>query len=177
MTVVEASLHHLDVVLGYCGFLGELLAQEIIDQVEVTVEQPAHQSEGEHVAAFQHRLVVHAAVGQTVFHHLRDGTSHHTVGVDAHLAQVVIGLESRLLQVVRTETVGINDDGGLGLGIAVLCLERRGVHRHEHVAQVTRGIDLTLTNMHLKSRHTGERPLRGADVCRIIRKCGDAVTY
>ena len=177
VAVVEAGLHHLDVVFGDGGFLGEFLAQEVGHQVKVAVEEPAHQAKGKHVAALEHRLVVHAAVGQTVFHHLGDGACHHAVGVDAHLAQVVVAGKLGLLQVFRTEAVGVDDDGGLRFGKAVLCLQGGGVHGHQHVALVAGGVYLARSDVYLESAHTGERPLRGADVGGIVGECGDAVAY
>ena len=44
MSVVVASLDHLDVGLGNSRFLGKLLFQEISHEVQVAVEEPAHQT-------------------------------------------------------------------------------------------------------------------------------------
>ena len=176
VAVVVAGVHHLDVVLGYLRLLGELVAQEILHQRQVAIEEPADNAQGEHVAAFQDGLVVHAAVGQTRLHHLRDGARHDAVLVYAHLSEVVVAVELGLAQIVGSEAVGVDDDGGLRLGILVLRLERRGVHGHEHVALVARRVDAALSDVHLESRYARERPLRGADVGGIVRKSGDTVS-
>ena len=51
VTIVITSLDHLDVGLGNGGLLGELLAQEVEGHVQVAAEEPADQTQGEHVAA------------------------------------------------------------------------------------------------------------------------------
>ena len=154
VTIVIACLHHLDIVLCNLRFLGKLLAKEIIDKVQVTVEEPANQSQCKHVTRLQDGLVVHSRVCQTVLHHLCQRTLDDAVGIDAHLAEVVLGLELCFLQVLRTEGVGVNDDGGLGLGVLQLCLQRGSVHSYQHVAQVAWGIDLACANVYLKTRNT-----------------------
>ena len=177
VSIVESCLHHLDVVLCNLRFLGEFLAQEVGDKVEVAVEEPANDTECKHVAALQHRLVVHSAVSQAVLHHRSQRALHHAVRVDAHLAEIVGSLELSLLQVLRTETVCVDDDCSLWLGILVLSLEGGGVHSHQHVALVTRREHTSGTDVHLESRHTCERALRGADICRIVGERRNAITH
>ena len=60
VTIVPTSLNHFDVCLGDCWLLGELLFQEVCHEVQVAVEEPADQTQCEHVTALHHRLVVHA---------------------------------------------------------------------------------------------------------------------
>ena len=48
---------------------------------------------------------------------------------------------------------------------------------HEHVALITRRIDLAGTDVHLETRDTCQGALRGADVCGIVGECGDTVTH
>ena len=168
MSVVEASLHHLDVVLGDGRFLGKFLAQEVGHEVQVAVEEPADQTQRKHVAALQDGLVVQSRVGQALFHHRGQRALDHAVGVNAHLAQVVVRLKLRLLQVVGAEGVGVDDDCSLRLGVAQLRLQRRGVHRHEHVAQVTRRVHLACSDVHLEAGDARQRALRGADVSGIV---------
>ena len=177
VSVVVARLNHLDVGLGHTRLLGKFLLKEIEGDVQVAVEEPAHQSECEHVAALQHGLHVHARVSQTVLHHLRDGAGNHTVGVDAHLAQIVFGGESRLLQVGRAEGVGVDDDGSTWFSILVLSLECCSVHGHEHIALVAWRIDHVGSDVYLKTAHTRQRTLRCADVGGIVRKRTDTVAH
>ena len=151
VAIVVAGLHHLDVVFGDGGLFGEFLTQEVGHQVKVAVEEPANQSECEHVAALQYRLVVHSAVGQTILDHCRERTSHHPIGVDAHLAEIVVGLESCSFKVFGSETVGVDDDGGLRLCKLVLCLECGRIHAHQHVTLITGGINPALADVYLKA--------------------------
>ena len=115
MSIVITCLHHLDVILCDSRFLGEFLFQEVGDQGEVTVEEPADQSEGEHITAFQDRLVVHACVSQTILDHRRQRALDDTVGVDTHLAQVILTLKLCFLQVFGTEGVCVDDNRCLWL--------------------------------------------------------------
>ena len=62
VSIVKSCLHHLDVVLGNLRLLGEFVAQEVGNEVEVAIEEPAHDTECKHVAALQHRLVVHTTI-------------------------------------------------------------------------------------------------------------------
>ena len=95
---------------------------------------------------------------------------HHAVGVDTHLAEIVFRLECRLFQVVGTEAVGVNNNRCLWLSIAILRLERCRIHCHEHVTKVTGSIDFACSDVYLKSRDTGQRTLRGANVGGIVGK-------
>ena len=171
MSIVPTSLDDLDVGLGNGGLLGKFLAQEVGNEVQVAVEEPADQTQGKHVTAFHHRLVVHARVCQTVLDHRGQRALDDTVWVDAHLAQIVLRLELCLLQVLRTERVSIDDDGCARLGIAILRLQGSSVHRYQHIALVARGVHLASTNVYLETRYTRQRTLRGADVGRVVGEC------
>ena len=156
VSVVVAGLDNLDV--GFCqlGLLGEFLPEEAEGDVEVAVEEPAHEAEGKHVAALEDALGVHPAVLKAVLYHRGEGAGYHSVGVNAHLAEVVFRLELCFLQVLGAKAVGVDDDGGTGLGVAVLCLQCCSIHGYEHVAEVAWRIDLSCTDMDLKSADTGE---------------------
>ena len=154
MTIVETCLYHLDVVLGDSWFLGKLLTKEISHQVQITVEQPAYQSEGEHITALEDSLVVHTAVLKTLFYHGCQRALNHTVGINTHLSQIILCLERSLLEIIRSEGVCIDDDGSLWLGVAILSLQRCGIHGHQYITQITRRINLSSTNVHLESAHT-----------------------
>ena len=176
VSVVVTSLDHLDVCLSDGRLLGELLAQEVGYEVQVAIEEPADETQGEHVTALHHGLHVHTRVSETVLHHRGEWALDHAIWVDIHLTEIVFSLELSLLQVLGTEGVGIDDDGGTRLSITVLRLQRSSVHGYQHVAFVARRIDLTSADVNLETRHTGERTLRGADVSGIVGKCRDAVT-
>ena len=164
-----------DIRLGNSGFLGKLGAQEALGNGQVAVEEPAHQSEGKHVAALQHGLVVHARVGEAVLHHLRDGRCDNIL-LNAHFGNGVVGLEGSLLKVSLLETVRIDDDASRRLGKLVLRLEGGSVHRYQHVAQVAWGKHLAGSDVNLEAAHACQRALRGADVGGIIRERADVVS-
>ena len=131
-------------------------AQESDSVADGACEKPALDRKREHVAALQLRLVVHAAVLEALLDHLRQRALDDAVRVDAHLAEVVLRLEGRLLEVARTEGVGVDDDRCLWLGILVLCLQRCCVHRHQHVALVAGSVDPALADVYLESGHAGQ---------------------
>ena len=53
VSVVVACLDDFDVGFGHFRLLGELLAQEVEGDIEVSVEEPADESERKHVAALE----------------------------------------------------------------------------------------------------------------------------
>ena len=125
-------MEHSDVSLGHFGLLGKLLAQEGFRSVEVAVKQPAYQTHGKHVAAFEHRLVVHTRAGKAVFHHLGDRGCDDIL-LDAHLFDGVVGLELGLVKIRLLEAVGVDDDASGPLCKFILSLQRCGVHGHQYV--------------------------------------------
>ena len=153
VSVVVTRTDNLDVGLSNGGFLGKLFAQIVLGNSEVAVEEPAYQTEGKHVAALQHGLVVHTRVSQTIFHHLCDGGGNHIL-LDAHLGNGVFSLEGSLLQVALLETVCINDDTSRGLRKLILCFQCGSIHRYQHVALVTGSKHFACTDVHLESRYT-----------------------
>ena len=177
VSVVVSGLYDLYVGFSYAWLLGKFLSQEVEGNLQVTVEEPAYQSEGKHIAALEHAFHIHTAVLQAVFHHGGEWAGNDSVGVYAHLAQVILSLERCFLKVLGTEAVGIDDDGRSWLGISVLCLERSSIHGHQHIALVTRSVNLPRSYMYLESRHTSQGTLRSSDVCRVIGKSADAVTH
>ena len=150
MSVVVSSLNHLDVGLGDGGFLGELLTQEISYKVQVAIKEPADETQGEHVTALHHGLHVHAGISQTVFYHRGKRTLDDAIRVDIHLTEVLLSLELSFFQVLGSEGVGIDNNGGTRLCITVLRLQRSSVHGYQHIAFVTRGIDLAGTDVNLE---------------------------
>ena len=167
MSVVVSGVEDLDVGFCHVGFLSEFLAQELFGCVKVSVEEPADESYGEHVAALEHGLVVHSGVGEAVLDHLGDGGCDDVL-LDAELLDGVVGREFCLVKVGLLEAVGVDDDACGLLGELVLCLERCGVHGNEHVAEVAGGEDLVGSHVYLETGDARKAALRGADVCRII---------
>ena len=115
MSIVVTSLNDLDVILCNSGYLSEFLTKEVSDQRESTVKEPANQSESEHITALQDCFIVRSCICKTILHHGCQWTLDDTVWVNTHLTQIVLCLELRFLQVIRTERVSINNDGCLRL--------------------------------------------------------------
>ena len=115
VSIVVSCLNYLYIILGNLRFLGEFLAQEVGYKIEVAVEEPAHYTESKHVAALQHRLVVHTTVSQAILYHSCQRALHYAIRVDTHLAKIILTLELCFFQVLWSETVGIDNDSGLGL--------------------------------------------------------------
>ena len=156
VSVVVSGLNDALVGVGNGRFAGEFFVQEGKCHGDVAVVEPADESECKHVAAFENRLVVHAAVGETVFHHGGHGACNDAVGVDTHFAQVVGSLELGLCQVLFAESIGVDDDGGSGFGKSVLRLQCGGVHGNKDVAEVAGCKNLFGTDVHLESAHAGQ---------------------
>ena len=151
MSIVVSCIHHFYVVFCNFGFTLEFLAQEVLNECDIAIKEPAHESEREHIAALQDSLVVHTRVGKAIFHHLRDGACDDAVGIDTQFLQIVIAGNLGLFQVIGTERVGVDDDGGLRLGITQLCLQCCGIHSHEHVTEVARSVYTPSSYVDLKT--------------------------
>ena len=177
VSIVVTCLDNFDIGFCHTCFLRELLFQIVECYFQVTIEEPANQSQCEHVTALVHRFHVHTRICQTVFHHLSDRAGNHTIGVDSHLTKIICSLEGCLLQVFRTKRVSIDDDSSSRFRIAVLGFQCCSIHGNKYITQVARCIDLTCTDMYLESRYTRQRALWSAYICWIIRECADAVTY
>ena len=68
VSVVITIGQRLDVRLSDNRLLGELVLQHVHCRVERTLEQPANQSEGEHVLATERGFVIETKLGQSLFH-------------------------------------------------------------------------------------------------------------
>ena len=58
LSVVVSVHEDLGIRFDECGFLGELAFEEVYGAVDGSVEEPAYESEREHVAGLEHGLVV-----------------------------------------------------------------------------------------------------------------------
>ena len=174
--IVVSGLNDALVGVGDGRFAGEFFGQEGKCHGDVAIVEPADESECKHVAAFENRFIVHAAVDQAVLHHAGHGTCADAVGVDPHFSPVVGRFEFSLCKVLFTEGVGVDDDGSTGFCKSVLCLQCGSVHGHQHIAEVAGCENLFGTDVHLESAHAGQRALRGTDVSGIVGEGADAVT-
>ena len=151
VTVVVTSLDNLDVSLSDSWLLSELLTEEVSNEVEVTAEEPANKTKGEHVTTLEHSLVVHACVSKSLLHDSCDRALDNTVRINTHLTEIVLSLESSLLKVALSERISINDDSCVWLSVTVLSLKGCSIHGYKYITLVTRSINLTCTDVNLET--------------------------
>ena len=78
------------------------------------VEEPADESECEHVARLEDGFVVHARFFERIFGELRQPNRHYLHGLgDTQFGEGVVGLVERFLQVFGCESVHVHDDYGM----------------------------------------------------------------
>ena len=111
VSVVESGPEHAFVGFEDGRFLCKLAAEVGDCFLQRAVEQPAHQAEGEYVAAFQHALVVKAAVGEGVACHLCDRHLQQAVFVNTEFGEGVVGGKLRFAQVGGAERVDVDYHG------------------------------------------------------------------
>lgn len=87
-----------------------------------------------------------------------------------------VALIADLLEVSFGELVGIDDDDPAGAQIGEVRLERRGIHRDEHIRAVTGGENVVVGDLDLEARHPVQRALRRADLRREVRLRRQVVT-
>ena len=153
----------------------ELGLKILVNGVEFAVEQVHHDTEGEHVLRFQHRLVVHAEVLQGLFGEFRDGSLHDLIVGEGAIDGRVIGIAS-LLEGLFGHRVGVEDDDGSGTEPAHVSLDGGRVHGHEDVAEVASGVNGFVSKVHLEARDASHGALRRADFSRIVREGGEIVS-
>ena len=151
VSVIVSCLYDLDVRFGYCWLLCEFLLEEVCHKVEVSAEQPADETQGEHITTFQHGFVVHACICESVLDHLGYRACYDTVRVNAHFSEVVFCLELCLLEVFLSERVSVDYYCCLWFRVTVLSLQCRCVHGNEDITLVSRCVHTSFTDMHLES--------------------------
>ena len=80
-----------------------------------------------------------------------------------------------LLQVGRRELVGVDDDHAARGQVAQAGLERRRVHRNEHLRLVAWGKNILAGQVHLEAADAGQRADRRANFGRKVRHGADIV--
>src|SRR5262249_18040508 len=81
----------------------------------------------------------------------------------------------RLAQIVFLEAVTIDDQDSVGLQIAYIYLQCRGVHRDQDVNRITGGVDLIRRKVELESADARNGSCRGPNLRRIVRESGNVV--
>ena len=169
------SIENGAVGLDHLVLAFELGLEILVNGVEFAVEQVHHDTEGEHVLRFQHRLVVHAEVLQGLFGEFRDGSLHDLIVGEGAVNGRVIGITG-FLEGLFGHRVGVEDDDGSGTEPAHVSLDGGGVHSHEDVAEVTSGVNGFVSKVYLEARDASHGALRWADFSRIVREGGEIVS-
>ena len=167
LAIGVAGIERGDIGLGQHRCLGEFALEPVDQRLPVTVEHPQREAERPHVLAAQRFLVAKAEGLHRFERQRRDVESKHLPLLETAVlerADIVL----RLLEVALVELAGVGDDQAARLERAHIGLERRRVHRDEHVGRIARGIDLGRAEVDLERRDAKQRALRRADFSREI---------
>ena len=176
MSIVISCMYHPDIRLSNIGLLGKFVTDKILCNFQITIEQPAYQPHRKHITTFQHRFIVHTCAGKTIFHHLRNRSSNNIL-LDSHLLYRISGLKLCLFQIPFLKSIRIYNDTSRRFGKFILSFQCCSIHGNQYVTLVAWSVNLIRSDMHLKTGNASQRTLRGTNVCRIVRKCTDVITY
>ena len=169
-----ARVERSDVGGGDIGRLGELAVQPIDQRLPVPVKHPQRQPQRPHVLAAQ-RILVAKAVRLDRFNRQRRNieSQHLPLGKGAIVqrADRILGL----FQVALGEFAGVDNDQAAGLERIEVGLQRRRVHRHQHIGGIASGIDRGRAEVDLERRDAEQRALRGADFGGEIGESGKVI--
>jgi hypothetical protein len=120
------------------------------------VVEPRHQAQGEHVLRALRLALGHVHLLERLE---RERRQRYLVDVVLLQRAVVerVGLVAGLLEVPLGEGVTVDDQGAALGQVAQVRLERRGVHRDEHVRRVAGSEDVVICEVELKAGDAGER--------------------
>jgi len=104
----------------------------------------------------------------------RDRHLHELQAVEAAVVQRV-GVIGRLLQVALGERVAVDDQGAVGGQVGDVGLERRRVHRHQHIGSVPRGEDVVVGEVQLEPRYARKGSGGGANLGGKVRQRGEVI--
>ena len=157
-----ARVQRRDIGGGQHRRLGELGPQPVDQRAPVAVEHPQRQPERPHVLAAQRFLVAQAKGLHRLQSQRRNIEGQQLPTAQAAILQRVDGI-FRLFEVPLRKLAAVGDDQPAGLKRPDIDLQRRRIHRHQHVGGIARGADLARSEIDLKRRDAKQRPLRRAD--------------
>ena len=157
-----ARIERRDIRFGKIGILGEFRLQPLDQRLAVAVEHPQRKAERPHILAAQRFLVAEPERFDRIHCRLTDVELQQLPFRKAAILERV-GVIFRLGEIAVVEFAFVGDDQAAELEHADIGLERRGVHRDEHVGGVARGRDLARPEIDLERRNTEQRALRRAD--------------
>ena len=147
--------------------LGELGLEPVDDRRSVTIEHPQRKAERPHVLAAERLLVAKAERLHRVHRQLRDIELDQLPPPEAVVLERV-GEITRLGQVAGVEFALVDDDQAAVAKLIDVHLERRRVHRDQHIGLVACGFDRGRAEIDLEGRNSERRTLRGADFGRKV---------
>ncbi len=141
LAVVEPGLEHFNVRLENLGRLLETALEVAERALDRPLIQPRQHAEHEHVAASEHRAIVQTHPMHGERRELGHIDFDHLEFVERMVGER-IALVAGALDVGIGERFAVDDYHGVGRDIFDVRLERRGIHRDQHVGLVARGENL-----------------------------------
>ena len=135
-----ASVQGRDIGFRDIGFLGELGVQPIDNRLPVPIEHPEREPQRPHVLATQRFLVAKTKRFHRFERQCTDIERQQIIGRQAAILER-IDLIFRLVQIAFTELAGVGNDQAAFAQGADIGLQRRRVHRNQHIGPVPGGID------------------------------------
>ena len=78
-TKLVACIKYLHISLSYLRFLGKLVTQQFLADLDIALEQPAHKSQGKHILGTQDGFIIQSAFFQAFLTHCCDSCLYHFV--------------------------------------------------------------------------------------------------
>ena len=169
LAIGMARVERGNIGLGQLRRLGELGLEPVNDRLARTIEHPEREPKRPHILAAERFLVAKAERLHRIHRQLGDVERQ-----KLPLRQRPVGQRRHIItclgEIARAELTLIGDDQAAGLERSDIRLERRRVHRDQHVGLVARRLDGGRSEVDLECRDAEQRPLRRPDLRRKIRE-------
>ena len=175
--IIISALERQHVRLGDGRLFRELAANEIDGMVQRTIVDTKADAQREHILAFGRGLGVQTDRRHGLARHARHVRKDDIIVLQVHLRHRIERPETCPLDAAVVERVAVADDRRPGLQPAGVGPQGGRIHRDQYVAIVARGRDRMIAYMHLKSRDSGNGPLRRAYLGRKVGKGRNAVAH
>ncbi|MCY1171163.1 hypothetical protein D9M73_112660 [compost metagenome] len=153
-----------DIGLGQHRGLGEFRLKPVDDRLPVAVEHPQRQTQRPHVLAAQRFLVAKAERLDRVERQLRDVEAQQLPFGEATIGERIGGVLC-LGEVAFAKFAFVGDDQATGLQLANVHLQRRRVHRDQHVGRIASRVHSGRPEIDLEGGDAEQRALRRANFC------------
>ena len=174
VAVRVAGLHRELVGLGQHRLRPELLVEPAVRRVQRAVVEPVAHAEREEVLAPVHALGVEPEVLERRARELGELDREQPIALERAVLERA-HRHLRLLEVGLLEVVDVDDQDPALLQVGQVHLERRRVHRDQHVDRVAGREDVLRPEVDLEPAHAGQRARGGADLGREVREGGEVV--